>query len=193
MSNIITITYITNNLRGCCAGPWRGTACTCSPSLRRKLLRITRFNNIIIINSININKVNQQKHKPITNTNRESSLWFSPAEFTLARAPAPGWWGGWSSSSQVAVLTIIMFQFVPRAYLVNFFMAISPVKRLVIPFLCGNPPQIHSHFPSFHSFTLSGNSPVASALRDRFVFKIVPMLNPDGVIIGNTRSFKYLS
>ena len=43
-------------------------------------------------------------------------------------------------------------------------------------------------FSIFHYFTLSGNSPVASALRDRFVFKIVPMLNPDGVIIGNTRS-----
>lgn len=27
----------------------------------------------------------------------------------------------------------------------------------------------------------------AAALRDRFVFKIVPMLNPDGVIIGNYR------
>ena len=34
---------------------------------------------------------------------------------------------------------------------------------------------------------LTGNSDTARALRDRFVFKIVPMLNPDGVIIGNTR------
>ena len=34
---------------------------------------------------------------------------------------------------------------------------------------------------------LTGNSDTAQALRDRFVFKIVPMLNPDGVIIGNTR------
>ena len=34
---------------------------------------------------------------------------------------------------------------------------------------------------------LTGSSDTARALRDRFVFKIVPMLNPDGVIIGNTR------
>ncbi len=24
-------------------------------------------------------------------------------------------------------------------------------------------------------------------LRDRMIFKIVPMLNPDGVVVGNTR------
>ena len=34
---------------------------------------------------------------------------------------------------------------------------------------------------------LTGPSETAAALRDRFVFKIVPMLNPDGVIVGNTR------
>lgn len=27
----------------------------------------------------------------------------------------------------------------------------------------------------------------AAALREKFVFKIVPMLNPDGVIVGNYR------
>jgi murein tripeptide amidase MpaA len=32
-----------------------------------------------------------------------------------------------------------------------------------------------------------GNEPAAKALRDHFVFKIVPMLNPDGVIVGNYR------
>ncbi len=32
-----------------------------------------------------------------------------------------------------------------------------------------------------------GNSKTAHELRERFVFKIVPMLNPDGVIVGNTR------
>ena len=34
---------------------------------------------------------------------------------------------------------------------------------------------------------LTGSTDTARALRERFVFKIVPMLNPDGVIIGNTR------
>jgi len=35
-------------------------------------------------------------------------------------------------------------------------------------------------------FLLSSEE-VARVLRDRFVFKIVPMLNPDGVIVGNYR------
>jgi len=34
---------------------------------------------------------------------------------------------------------------------------------------------------------LVGDSPEAIILRDHFVFKIVPMLNPDGVINGNYR------
>lgn len=34
---------------------------------------------------------------------------------------------------------------------------------------------------------LLGNSPAARSLRENFVFKIVPMLNIDGVIIGNYR------
>jgi murein tripeptide amidase MpaA len=34
---------------------------------------------------------------------------------------------------------------------------------------------------------LVGSTPEAIALRDNFVFKIVPMLNPDGVINGNYR------
>jgi murein tripeptide amidase MpaA len=34
---------------------------------------------------------------------------------------------------------------------------------------------------------LVSNDPGACTLRDRYVYKIVPMLNPDGVIIGNYR------
>lgn len=34
---------------------------------------------------------------------------------------------------------------------------------------------------------LSGNSPEAELLRNNFIFKIIPMLNPDGVINGNYR------
>ncbi|XP_072529757.1 cytosolic carboxypeptidase 2-like [Salminus brasiliensis] len=34
---------------------------------------------------------------------------------------------------------------------------------------------------------LLGESPDAALLRDLFVFKLVPMLNPDGVIVGNSR------
>ena len=34
---------------------------------------------------------------------------------------------------------------------------------------------------------LTGPSAAAASLRERFVFKVVPMLNPDGVVLGNTR------
>jgi murein tripeptide amidase MpaA len=44
------------------------------------------------------------------------------------------------------------------------------------------------------SFTMEGimdfllsNEKEAKHLRDTFVFKLVPMLNPDGVIVGNYR------
>lgn len=34
---------------------------------------------------------------------------------------------------------------------------------------------------------LSSESAAAKELRDKFVFKLVPMINPDGVIVGNNR------
>ena len=34
---------------------------------------------------------------------------------------------------------------------------------------------------------LTSDTEAAEALRRLFIFKIVPMLNPDGVIVGNTR------
>lgn len=34
---------------------------------------------------------------------------------------------------------------------------------------------------------LTSDKPQAITLREKFVFKIVPMLNPDGVIVGNQR------
>ena len=34
---------------------------------------------------------------------------------------------------------------------------------------------------------ITGSTDIAAALRKHYIFKIVPMLNPDGVIVGNTR------
>ena len=36
-------------------------------------------------------------------------------------------------------------------------------------------------------YLILSNDSEAMALRNRFVFKIVPMLNPDGVVVGNYR------
>ncbi|XP_034487906.1 cytosolic carboxypeptidase Nna1 isoform X3 [Drosophila innubila] len=35
---------------------------------------------------------------------------------------------------------------------------------------------------------ITGDTTVAKRLRHKFIFKLVPMLNPDGVIVGNTRN-----
>lgn len=34
---------------------------------------------------------------------------------------------------------------------------------------------------------LLGSHPIAGILRENFVFKIIPMMNPDGVFLGNNR------
>ena len=34
---------------------------------------------------------------------------------------------------------------------------------------------------------LVSDEPEAKQLRDKYVFKVVPMLNPDGVVVGNYR------
>lgn len=36
-------------------------------------------------------------------------------------------------------------------------------------------------------YLVDKDDPNAAELRNRFVFKIVPMINPDGVIVGNYR------
>jgi murein tripeptide amidase MpaA len=44
-----------------------------------------------------------------------------------------------------------------------------------------------SHIIEYIIDFLLSNNPTAKSLRDNFVFKIVPMLNIDGVIVGNYR------
>ena len=41
--------------------------------------------------------------------------------------------------------------------------------------------------PQRGELLLRADDPVAIRLRAKFVFKIIPMLNPDGVIVGNYR------
>jgi len=61
-------------------------------------------------------------------------------------------------------------------------------KRCVIVTARVHPGETQASFVMEHIMDfLVGNSPEAKILRDTFVFKIVPMLNPDGVLVGNYR------
>ncbi|XP_063683095.1 cytosolic carboxypeptidase 2-like isoform X25 [Bolinopsis microptera] len=62
-------------------------------------------------------------------------------------------------------------------------------KRAVVVTARVHPGETNSSYMmrGFINF-ITGSSPDAKVLRDNFVFKIVPMLNPDGVIVGNYRS-----
>ena len=39
----------------------------------------------------------------------------------------------------------------------------------------------------FITFLLSNKDPIAALLRNHFVFTVIPMMNPDGVVLGNTK------
>jgi cytosolic carboxypeptidase protein 2/3 len=62
-------------------------------------------------------------------------------------------------------------------------------KRFVFLFARVHPGETNSSFmmQGFLTF-ITGQSPEAKELRRKFVFKIVPMINPDGVVCGNYRS-----
>ena len=45
---------------------------------------------------------------------------------------------------------------------------------------------VFNFFSGMIDFLIS-NHPIAKVLREHIVFKIVPMLNPDGVYLGNYR------
>ncbi|KAG9333465.1 hypothetical protein JZ751_011534 [Albula glossodonta] len=61
-------------------------------------------------------------------------------------------------------------------------------KRAVVVTARVHPGETNSSWvmQGFLEFLL-GDSPDARLLRDTFVFKVVPMLNPDGVVVGNYR------
>jgi murein tripeptide amidase MpaA len=61
-------------------------------------------------------------------------------------------------------------------------------KKAIVVSARVHPGEAQSSFmvQGFIEFILS-NDPIANSLRDKYVFKVIPMLNPDGVIYGNYR------
>jgi murein tripeptide amidase MpaA len=61
-------------------------------------------------------------------------------------------------------------------------------KKAIVVSARVHPGEAQSSFmvQGFIEFILS-DDPIADALRNKYVFKVIPMLNPDGVIYGNYR------
>ncbi|NXY17770.1 CBPC2 carboxypeptidase, partial [Atrichornis clamosus] len=61
-------------------------------------------------------------------------------------------------------------------------------KRVVVVSACAHPSESGSSWATrgFLNFLLSAHTD-AQLLRRLFIFKVVPMLNPDGVVVGNSR------
>jgi murein tripeptide amidase MpaA len=64
------------------------------------------------------------------------------------------------------------------------------MKRYIIICSRVHPGETNASFivQGFIKFITSPNNPDAIELRKRYIFKIVPVTNPDGVIIGNYRT-----
>ena len=62
-------------------------------------------------------------------------------------------------------------------------------KKIIIITGRVHPSETHgSHIVNGLIEALLKDSPEAQLLRNNIIFKIIPMINPDGVIIGNTRT-----
>lgn len=62
----------------------------------------------------------------------------------------------------------------------------SFVCQGILPYRISNIYKQIQYSIGFLEFLLS-NHPISSILRENFIFKIIPMLNPDGVFLGNNR------